>query len=253
MSEAEKYRVFIVDDEPLGREAVKEMLKGYARIEVVGEAEEGRTAIREIRQLKPDLVFLDVQMPVLTGFDVLELLGDDAPLVVFVTAYDQYAVEAFELRAMDYILKPVTPSRMAKTIQRLEETVWDRSSQKQKADTLVDEHHKSQGPLSRVLIQNRGEVTILKMEEIIYIEAKGDYLAFVTAKGRQLKYERMTRMESWLDPEKFCRVHRSYIVAMDYIDRIEPYSKDDRVAILRSGHKIPVSRSGYDLLMERLG
>lgn len=248
-----KYRVFVVDDEPLGREAVKEVLKGYPNIEVVGEAADGRAAIRQIRDLKPDLVFLDVQMPVLTGFDVLELLGDDAPLVVFVTAYDQYAVDAFEMRAMDYILKPVTPSRMTKTIQRLEETMWDRSQQRQKADTLLDEHHKKQGPLNRVLIQNRGEVTILKVEEIIFIEAKGDYLAFVTAKGRQLKYERMTRIESWLDPVRFCRVHRSYIVALDLIERIEPYSKDDRVAILRTGHKIPVSRSGYDLLMQRLG
>ncbi len=253
MTGTERYRVFVVDDEPLGREAVKEVLKAYPQIEVIGEAGDGRAAVREIREQKPDLVFLDVQMPVLTGFDVLELLGDDAPLVVFVTAYDQYAVDAFELRAMDYILKPVTPSRMAKTIQRLQETMWDRSLQRQKTETLVDEHRKSQGPLSRVLIQNRGEVTILKVEDIIYIEAKGDYLAFVTAKGRQLKYERMARIEAWLDPKRFCRVHRSYIVAMDFIDRIEPYSKDDRVAILRSGHKVPVSRSGYDLLMERLG
>jgi two-component system LytT family response regulator len=252
MNDEKKYRVFVVDDEPLGREAVKEVLKAYPQIEVVGEAGDGRIAVREIREQKPDLVFLDVQMPVLTGFDVLDLLGSEAPLVVFVTAYDQYAVEAFEKRAMDYILKPVTPSRMTKTIQRLEETMWDRSQQLSKAESLVDEHNKSQGPLTRVLIQNRGEVTILKVEEIIYIEAKGDYLAFVTAKGRQLKYERMTRIESWLDPKRFCRVHRSYIVAMDTIDRIEPYSKDDRVAILRSGHKIPVSRSGYDLLMERL-
>ena len=253
MTGTERYRVFVVDDEPLGREAVKEVLKAYPQIEVIGEAGDGRAAVREIREQKPDLVFLDVQMPVLTGFDVLELLGDDAPLVVFVTAYDQYAVDAYELRAMDYILKPVTPSRMAKTIQRLQETMWDRSQQRQKTETLVDEHRKSQGPLSRVLIQNRGEVTILKVEDIIYIEAKGDYLAFVTAKGRQLKYERMARIEAWLDPKRFCRVHRSYIVAMDFIDRIEPYSKDDRVAILRSGHKVPVSRSGYDLLMERLG
>jgi two-component system LytT family response regulator len=227
------------------------VLLEFPEFRVVGEAGDGFEAVNLCRRLKPDVIFLDIDMPKLNGFDVLELIAEEAPDVVFVTAYDQYAVRAFETEAVDYILKPVTADRLSKTIARLRESLTG-SGNRGKMVALLDRHRAAQAPIRRILIQNRGDVSIVPCQDVVYIQAKGDYVLIVTAVGRHMKLERLSRLERLLDPGQFVRVHRSHILNIKYVKKIEPYSKDDRVARLTMGGSIPVSRSGFDRLMVAL-
>lgn len=241
----------IVDDEPLGRQALRDVLQEFPEFRVVGEAGDGFEAVNLCRRLKPRVIFLDIDMPKLNGFDVLELIAEDAPHVVFVTAYDQYAVRAFETEAVDYILKPVTAGRLSKTSVRLRESL-NGTGNRSKMAALLDRHRSAQAPIRRILIQNRGDVNIVPCQDVVYIQAKGDYVLIVTAAGRHMKLERLSRLERLLDPRQFVRVHRSHILNINYVGKIEPYSKDDRVARLTVGGSIPVSRSGFEKLMAAL-
>ena len=241
----------VVDDEPLGRQALIDVLAGFSEFKVVGEAGDGFEAVNLCRRLNPEVVFLDIDMPKLSGFDVVELLGEEAPHVVFVTAYDQYAVRAFETEAVDYVLKPVTAERLSKTAERLKDGLRSQGH-RGNISALLDRHRSDQAPIQRILIQNRGDVSIVPCRDVVYIQAKGDYVLIVTTTGRHMKLERLSRMENLLDPRQFVRVHRSHILNIQYVEKIEPYSKDDRVARLTVGGSIPVSRSGFDKLMTAL-
>lgn len=251
MNDKIKIKAIIVDDEPLARESLEQALEGFDDITIEARCANGFEAVQAIQQHRPHLVFLDIQMPKLDGFDVVELLGKDAPLIVFVTSYDEYALKAFEAEALDYILKPVQSQRLEKAIQRVREQL--QYKQDQPFDTFIERHRDSMVPLDRVLIRNGYDVVIIPVKEILYIEAQDDYVKIYTQDGKSyLKSERMSRLEGMLDSRSFCRIHRSYILNIDSLKKIEPYTKDSRIAVLQSGQHLNISRAGYAKLMELL-
>jgi two-component system LytT family response regulator len=246
-------RVVIVDDEPPARGVVREFLGRHSGIEVVAECGNGFDAVKAVSELSPDLLFLDVQMPKLDGFEVLELLGREVP-VVFITAYDQYALRAFEVHAVDYLLKPFSEERFAEALERTRERLRSRTGEEGSVDVdaLVAQARPRQGPLERVLIRDGAQVHVIPVDRVDYVEAQDDYVAF-KADGRQyLKDQTMAKVEESLDPARFVRIHRSYLLNITRIARVELYAKDSRVAILRDGTRLPVSRAGYARLAKLL-
>ena len=237
-------RVIIVDDEPLARAVLREHLGLYPDVEIVGECANGFEAVKAIAELAPDLVFLDIQMPKLDGFEVVELAGAKTNYV-FVTAYDQFALRAFDVHALDYLLKPFTRERLAQALAHARERLAAPAQSEDAMRALVSDAQARRQPLERVLIRDGARVQVIPVERIDYVEAQDDYVAFF-AEGRQwLKNQRMAELESQLDPRAFLRVHRSYIVNLGAIARIEPTGKDGHCALLKSGARIPISRSGY--------
>ena len=243
-----KIKAIIVDDEALGRESLKETLGQFEDIEIINECANGFEAVQAVQQSKPHLIFLDIHMPKLDGFDVVELLGKEAPAIIFVTAYDEYALRAFEAEALDYLLKPVSPQRLQKSIHRVRERLNAKTPQKM--ERLIDHHQESMAPLSRILIRDGIHIYIIPVEDIIYIEAQEDYVKFYTEERAYLKLERMSNLAGKLDSQYFCRIHRSYILNINYLVKIEPYSKDSRIAKLKNNKSLPISRSGYNRLLE---
>jgi two-component system LytT family response regulator len=243
-----EFKAIIVDDEPLARETVKEHLKRHPEIRISGECSNGFEAVKMIHELQPDLVFLDIQMPKLDGFDVIELLGKEAPQVIFITAFDEYALKAFEAQAVDYILKPVKAERFDKAVKRITGTMADNPDER--IDRLIDHNRNNSKPLSRILIRDGVNVTILDPKDVIFVEASDDYVKFHTSQRYWLKSDRMSNLEQTLDTRIFCRIHRSYIININFITKIEPYSKDSRIVRLSNGKSLPVSRNGYSRLIE---
>jgi two-component system LytT family response regulator len=245
-----KKGVLIVDDEPLAREALVEALSGFDDIKIVGECSDGFEAVKAINESRPDIVFLDIQMPKLDGFDVLELLGEDPPTIVFVTAYDEYALKAFESHALDYILKPVRAERLKTTFAKVNERLQERHTQSM--DSLLADRRERDRPLDRILVRDRANVYILAVEDVVYFEAQDDYVGIHTREGSFLKKETLSRLEKLLDERLFIRIHRSYLLNISFLNKIEPYTKDSRIAILQGGQTLPVSRSGYTKLLRLL-
>jgi len=241
-----KRRVLIVDDEPLARRAMALALAEFPEIDIIAECADGFEAVKIINKDKPEVVFLDIQMPKLDGFDVLELL-DDPPFIVFVTAYNEYALKAFESHALDYILKPVKTERLGKTLERVEERLRERK--KQPVSQLLEQYQQHNAPLERILVKDRNRIFILPIEDITHIEAQDDYIALNTKERSYLKKETLSGLEKRLDSRYFVRIHRSYLLNIEYLSKIEPYSKDSRIAVLKDGKTLPVSRSGYQLLI----
>ena len=240
-------RVIIVDDEPLARAVLREHLDAHADVEIVGECANGFEAVKAIAELAPDLVFLDIQMPRLDGFEVVELAGAKTHYV-FVTAYDQFALRAFDVHALDYLLKPFTRERLAQALAHARERLAAPASATQGEGAmraLVSDAQARHQPLERVLIRDGARVQVIPVERIDYVEAQDDYVAFFAEGRKWLKNQRMAELESQLDPRAFLRVHRSYIVNLAAIARIEPTGKDGHCALLKSGARIPISRSGY--------
>jgi two-component system, LytTR family, response regulator len=254
MSEAGPLRVILVDDEPLARAVVREYLGSHRDVEIVAECGNGFDAVKAVTELNPDLMFLDVQMPKLDGFEVLELLGRSVP-VIFTTAYDKYALRAFDVHAVDYLLKPFSEERLAEALTRARARLageGESSGGDLDVDALVSEARPRQGPLQRVLIRDGAQVHVIPAERIDFVEAQDDYVSFV-ADGRSfLKDQTMAAVEASLDPARFVRIHRSYLLNIERIARVELYAKDSRIAILRDGRKLPVSRAGYQRLAKLL-
>jgi two-component system LytT family response regulator len=242
-------RVVVVDDEPLARTVVREYLEDHPGVEVVAECGNGFDAVKAVAELAPDLVFLDVQMPKLTGFEVLELIGRSVP-VIFVTAYDQYALRAFEVHAVDYLLKPFSAERFAEALSRARERLASRAPAAD-IDALMAETRPRQN-VERVLIRDGSQVHVLPVERIDYVEAQDDYVCFKADGKQYLKDQTMSALEAQLDPARFVRIHRSYFLNIERIARVELYAKDSRVAILRDGTRLPVSRAGYARLSKLL-
>jgi two-component system LytT family response regulator len=238
-------RVIIVDDEPLARAVLREHLGLHPDVEIAGECANGFEAVKAIAELAPDLVFLDIQMPKLDGFEVVELAGAKTHYV-FVTAYDQFALRAFDVHALDYLLKPFTRERLAQALAHARERLAAPAAQGEATmRALVSEAQARHQPLERILIRDGARVQVIPVARIDYIEAQDDYVA-ICCEGRQwLKNQRMAELESQLDPQAFLRVHRSYIVNLGTIARIEPTGKDGHCAVLKSGARVPISRSGY--------
>lgn len=251
MPDSDRLRVVVVDDEPLARSVVREYLGRHAGVEIVAECANGFEAIKAVAELSPDLMFLDVQMPKLNGFEVLELIGHSVP-VIFTTAYDQYALRAFDVHAVDYLLKPFSEERFAEAMSRVRGRAASPSVAGADIAALLADVRPRQTPLERVLIREGAQVHVLPVERIDYVEAQDDYVAF-KAEGRQyLKDQTMTSLEAMMDPARFVRIHRSYLLNVDRIARVELYAKDSRVAILRDGTRLPVSRAGYARLSRLL-
>lgn len=243
-------RVVIVDDEPLARAVIREYLRTHPGVEVVAECGNGFEAVKAVAELAPDLVFLDVQMPKLSGFEVVELLGREIP-VVFTTAYDQYALRAFEVHAVDYLLKPFNEERFAEALSRVRARLQTRDDAPDMGALVADARHR-QGPLERVLIRDGSQVHVLPVDTIDYVEAQDDYVCFKSGGKEYLKDQTMAALEGALDPARFVRIHRSYLLNIERIARVELYAKDSRVAILRDGARLPVSRAGYARLARLL-
>lgn len=243
-------KALVIDDEPLARSIVSEYLRHYPEIKVVQECSDGFEGVKAISQHKPDLIFLDIQMPKINGFEMLELI-DDPPAVIFTTAYDEYAIKAFEAHAIDYLLKPFSKDRFDKALQKW---LMKRQHEKQDHKTLLP-HEQIRQPeeRNRIVVRESGNIRIIQVNEIHYIEAYDDYVKIFTAKEMFLKKKTMSFYENVLDPSDFVRVHRSYIVQLSQITRIEPMEKDSHVAQLKSGAKIPLSKSGYAKLKTVLG
>jgi two-component system LytT family response regulator len=243
-------KVIIIDDEPLARSVVKEFLRKHPELELMQECGDGFEGLKAIQQQQPDLVFLDIQMPKISGFEMLELL-DQAPPVIFTTAFDEYAIKAFEAHAVDYLLKPFNQDRFDKAVAKWKE---QRSTATGKAtQDLIESASLSPSQSQRIVVKSGSKIKIIPVQDIFYLEAADDYVKIHTPEGYFLKNKTMNHFEQALDPQLFVRSHRSYIVNIQQITRIDPYEKDNHVAVLKSGAKVPVSRNGYSRLREVLG
>ncbi len=244
-------RALIIDDEPLARMVVKEYLQSFDQIEVVQECNDGFEGLKAIQQHQPDLVFLDVQMPKINGFEMLELV-EQQPAVIFTTAFDEYAIKAFETHAVDYLLKPFSKDRFNKAIEKYLAQAPVAASPKH-TDELLETAAQSPAQHERIVVKTGTKVKIIPVQDVQYLAADDDYVSVYTAEGSFLKNKTMNFFEKTLDPRQFVRVHRSYIIAITQITRIDPYEKDAHLAILKSGAKIPVSKTGYVKLKQVLG
>jgi two-component system LytT family response regulator len=237
-------RVVIVDDEDLARAVVREYLAGTPDVEVVAECANGFEAVKAVSELQPDVLILDVQMPKLNGFEVLELVGRDVA-VVFVTAFDQYAIRAFEVHAVDYLLKPFGAERLGAAIDRVRERLG-------RGETLPVKElaaaQASQEPARRILVRDGPRVHVLPIEKIDYIQAQDDYVCFRCEGKEYLKEQTLGDLESSLDPAKFVRIHRSYVLNLDRLARVETDERENRIATLADGRRLPISRAGYGRL-----
>jgi two-component system LytT family response regulator len=244
-------KALIIDDEPLARMIVKEYLQAYPQIEVMQECNDGFEGLKAIQQHQPDLIFLDVQMPKISGFEMLELL-DKTPAIIFTTAFDEFAIKAFENHAVDYLLKPFSKERFDKALQKWMEPKHAATANAN-AQSLLETVSQSPVQSNRVVVKLAGKIKIIPVDEIFYLEAADDYVKIFTKEGSFLKNKTMAHFENALDAEQFVRTHRSYILNIQQITRIEPYEKDNHVAIIKSGTQIPVSKTGYAKLKMVLG
>ncbi len=245
-------KVILIDDEPLARTVLKEYLLAYPEIEVVQECGDGFEGVKAINQHKPDLIFLDIQMPKINGFEMLELL-EDAPSVIFTTAFDEYAIKAFETHAIDYLLKPFGKDRLDKALQKYLSNRVISQPEKTKTLELIEDVAQSPSQSQRVVVRIGGKIKIIPGHEILYFEADDDYVKIHTHEGFFLKNKTMAFFEKVLDSQQYVRVHRSFIIQIQLITRIDPYEKDGHIAVLKTGQKIPVSKTGYPKLKAVLG
>ena len=244
-------KAIIIDDEELARDLVRSFLSDYEDIEILGEYSDGFQGLKAINELQPDLVFLDVQMPKLTGFEMLELL--DKPCnIVFTTAYNEYAIKAFEHNAVDYLLKPFSKERFHDAINKLKERVASSATNEGEIEKLKSLNDASSELLTRVVVKSRNKIDVLAVDQIKYFEAQDDYVMIYTKEGRYLKQKTMKYFETHLNSNEFCRIHRSYLVKIDQISQLQPYEKDHWLVILKSGESLKVSRNGFKLLRYQL-
>ncbi len=241
--------VIIIDDEPLARSIVKEYLQSYTEIKMLAECNDGFEGLKAIQQYEPDLIFLDIQMPKINGFEMLELI-EIAPPVIFTTAFDEYAIKAFESNAIDYLLKPFSKERFDKALQKY---ISQQKPFSQKTEAVLESAAQSPVQQNRVVVKDGSKIKIIPVSQIQYLEAADDYVKIFTAEGSFLKKKTMSYFEQSLFSFQFVRVHRSYIVNTQLITRIDAYEKDSHLLLLSTGSKLPVSKAGYSKLKEVLG
>jgi two-component system, LytTR family, response regulator len=242
-------RILIIDDEALARSYLVEQLAGEADVEIIGQAANGFDAVKMAEELPCDLMLLDVQMPKLSGFEVMELLGTRAPAVVFVTAHDEFAVQAFQIHAVDYLLKPVEPARLLQALQRARERLRDPLPDPAALAARVAVAARPPGQwLERVVIRDGARVHVLGTHAVDFIEAQDDYLVIAAGDKRYRKQQTLAHLETQLDPARFVRIHRSFVLNVERIARIEPYAKDSWQVFLSNGSHLPMSRTGYQRL-----
>jgi two-component system LytT family response regulator len=242
-------RTILIDDESLARDVVKHYLSSFPEVEVVAECSDGFEGIKAIAQHQPDLIFLDIQMPKITGFEMLELI-DKHPAVIFTTAFDEYAIKAFEVNAIDYLLKPIEQSRFEQAMQRLPARL---SQAEEASKTLLEVAALSPAQNNRVVVKKNGVIKIVALADIHYLEADDDYVKLSTADGIFHKNKTMSFFEQTLPAEQFIRIHRSYLINLAQVTKIELKEKDSYVVLLKSDIWLPVSKTGYVKLKAALG
>jgi two-component system LytT family response regulator len=243
-----KIRTVIVDDERHARQKVRALLAGESDVEIVRECANGDDAVKTINEVRPDLVFLDVQMPGRDGFDVLREIGDAAKHVVFITAHDQYAVRAFEVQALDYLLKPFDRQRLDKALQRVRARMRDGDDLQEQLRALVEQVRPPETTIDRIMVKSAGRITFLRVDEIDWIEAADNYVRLHAGRETHLVRETMNNLETRLDRRTFVRVHRSAIVNIDAVEEIRSLFHGDHNILLRTGVEIPLGRSYRDRL-----
>lgn len=244
-------RVLLVEDEEPARELVKSYFKKYSNIEIIGEAADGFNAVKAINQMKPDIVMLDIQLPKLTGFEILELV-EFTPVVIFATAFDQFAIKAFEMNAVDYLLKPFSAERFEVALNKAIEKLKNTKQAETEVQGVLNTMDEKDAIIDRVVVKNGTKIKVIPCPSVHYIEAQDDYVMIYADEGKYLKEKTMKYFESHLDGDKFIRIHRSYIVNVEQIIQLEHFTKDSYVVVLKSGAKLKVSDSGYKNLKSKL-
>lgn len=249
---SEKLQTLIIEDEELVRNLLRSYLNDQPDIELIGECENGFDGVKAINEKKPDLVFLDVQMPKITGFEMLELI-DFKPQIIFTTAYDQYALKAFELNAVDYLLKPYSKERLLAAISKVKQHIQNNETNDEKLEELAN-FRPGEGFIDRIVVKDRHKIHIITVDKIRYIESLDDYVMIYTTDGRHMKQKTMKYFENNLDPKNFIRIHRSFIVQVDNIAEIQQYEKESYIVILKdtAKTKLKVSKTGYKKIKETL-
>lgn len=246
-----KLSVLIIDDEPLARQVVRSYLKVYPDLELIGECDNGLDAVQMIQNLKPDVIFLDIQMPELSGIEVLDRL-EYMPHVVFSTAHDDYAIRAFEINAVDYLLKPYNEDRFARCIDRIRNEIMNSNETTQSLMNLMQSFKQSSYP-ERLLVPDGDQMLFIPVDEIDYIEAADNYVSIFTSKNTFLLLQRLSDLESKLDPKQFFRIHRSYIVNVERVKSIQTWMKSAAEVVLYSDKKLPLSRRRIQDFKEQFG
>ena len=243
----ETTKAIIIDDEELARQLIRNYLKDFPGVEIIGECENGFEGIKAIADLKPDLIFLDIQMPKINGFEMLELL-ENPPEVIFITAHNEFAIQAFEMNAVDYLLKPYSRDRLVAAVTKAKERI-------QSGEPLSGIPQLVRQPLSekleRIVVKSGTKIKVVPVDKITYLEAEDDYVMIHTDEGKHLKQGTMKYYEDHLDDTRFIRVHRSYIVRIDQVTQLEPYSKENYLLKLKSGVTLKVSRNGLKSLKDK--
>lgn len=250
-----KIRALIVDDEPLARRRIRSLLAHDSSVDVIGECSDGHKAVASISELTPDLVFLDVQMPAMDGFEVIKTIDPARmPTVIFVTAYDQYALKAFEVNALDYLLKPFDRSRFQKTLERAKAMIrgLKNGDVNNQLLSLLGDLRREQEVPDRLIIKSGGRVVFLRVEEIDWMRAVGNYVRLQVGRDSHLMRETMSGMEAKLDADKFMRIHRSTIVNLDRVKEVQPWAKGEHVVIMRDGTRLIMSRRYRERLNEQM-
>lgn len=246
---SEKLRTVIVEDEELARKLLKSFLSAAENIDIIAECENGFEGVKTINELKPDLVFLDIQMPKITGFEMLELL-EHKPQIIFATAYDQYALKAFEYNAADYLLKPYSKERLLEAVGKVSERIKNEGSDSDIAEKVSN--YPKEEYLDRIVVKDRHKIHVIPVDEVRYIDSMDDYVMIYTENGRYMKQKTMKYFENSLDPKDYVRIHRSHIVKVSEINEIQQYEKESYIVILHDKTKLKVSKTGYKNLKEAL-
>lgn len=248
----EKIRVLIIDDEPPARELVKHYLSSYSDIEIAGECANGFEAIKSIQEMQPQLIFLDIQMPKISGFELLELLPDP-PQIIFTTAFDEFAIRAFEMNAVDYLLKPFSSARFQQAVERARSRISEKSLESDSpVDRLRQQLDNSTEEIDRIVVRLGSRIIIIPRDTIYYMEAQDDYVMVYSLQGNHLKEKTMKYFETHLPAKDFIRIHRSHIVNISQIVSIDLYGKDTHLVVLKCGAKLKASAEGYKRLREIL-
>jgi len=244
-------RIMIIDDESLARELVRKYLESIPGVEIAGECENGFEALKMVQELQPDLLFLDIQMPKLDGFELLEVL-DPRPQIIFTTAFDQYAIRAFEMNAVDYLLKPFSRQRLEQALEKARTRISGTTGSGKTLDKLQQQIDNDRKEIERVITRLGSRITVIPADKIWYIESADDYVMIHSELGEHLKEKTMRYFEDHLPPDRFVRIHRSFIVNVTFIQGIELYEKDTHLIMLRNGDKLRASAEGYKRLKQIL-
>lgn len=243
----DRISVIIIDDEALARSITRKYLSVRNEFEILAECSNGIEAVKKINELKPDIIFLDIQMPKITGFEMLELL-EDPPIIIFTTAYDHYAIKAFEVNAVDYLLKPFSEERFNEALEKTLVHLKERTSNNETIQKLIEKNDEKPEFIERVIIKDAQKINIIPVDKIKWFEAQDDYVMIHLENARYLKQKTMKYFERHLDPNYFVRIHRSYMISIDFIKHLEQQDKESYKIILKNQQELPVSKTGLSKL-----